>query len=99
MMNPLSVYILYIILIYITNYQKLLMQHPLCILGLKAKQKTGPNILVSHISSVSLAVETVQPLAFQNAIIADITLPPMGNYSLRGWVLTDLSLSSWITGR
>lgn len=44
----------------------------------KKKQKTGPNILVSHISSVSLAVETVQPLAFQNAIIADITLPPIG---------------------
>jgi len=73
------------------------MQHP--ILGLKTKQKTGPTILVSHISSVSLAVETLQPLAFQNAIIADITLAPMGNYSLPGWVLTDLSLSSWITGR
>lgn len=55
-------------------------------LGKKTKQtksKTNSNILVFHISSVSLAVETVQPFTFQNAIIADITLPPMGNYSLR----------------
>lgn len=42
-------------------------------------KKVYVNTLVSHIGSVSLAVETVQPLAFQNAIIADITLPPMGN--------------------
>lgn len=52
-----------------------LRQHPLCI----QVKKVYANALVFHIGSVSLAVETVQPLAFQKAIIADITLPPMGN--------------------
>lgn len=44
----------------------------------KAK-RTSLNLLVFPFSSVYLAVETVQPFTFQNAIIADITLPPMGN--------------------